>query len=77
MFHLTQATVGEAMSYAQNAYNATAWSIVPHAVVTDTAPNTFTRGPGTTQVKPVLCTKNYGLHNFVRQRLMFACFSSV
>jgi len=45
-----QATVGEAMSFAQNAYSAAAWNIVPHAVVTDTPPNTFTRAPGTTQV---------------------------
>jgi CO/xanthine dehydrogenase Mo-binding subunit len=45
-----QATVGEAVTFAQNAYSAAAWNIVPHAVVTDTPPNTFTRAPGTTQV---------------------------
>jgi hypothetical protein len=41
----------EAIQFAQNVYNATAWNIVPHAVVTDTVPNTFTRSPGSTQVK--------------------------
>lgn len=38
------------MVYSQNAYNAVAWNIKPFVVRTDTAPNTFCRAPGTTQV---------------------------
>jgi hypothetical protein len=49
-----QATVIKAVPYSQNAYNAAAWNIIPHAVITDTPPNTFLRAPGTSQV----CTKS-------------------
>ena len=41
---------GEAVHFAQNAYNATAWSVKPYAVITDVMHSTPTRAPGSTQV---------------------------
>ena len=44
-------SAGEAVHFAQNVYNATAWKVSPHAVITDVMTNTYCRGPGSTQVK--------------------------
>ena len=40
----------EGVIFSQNVYNAAAWNIVPHAVITDQVPTTFTRAPGSLQV---------------------------
>ena len=45
-----EASVGEAVHFTQNAYNANAWSIKPFVVITDTPYNTFCRAPGSTEV---------------------------
>ena len=45
-----QSTMVEGVIFSQNVYNAPAWSIVPHAVITDQVPTTFTRAPGSLQV---------------------------
>ena len=45
-----EADVGEAVHFSQNAYNANAWSVKPHVVLTDVMANTPCRAPGSTQV---------------------------
>ena len=45
-----QSTMVEGVIFSQNVYNAAAWNIVPHAVITDQVPTTFTRAPGSLQV---------------------------
>ena len=47
----TSQTLMEALHFAQNAYNSTAWNIEPYAVKVDTHGNTFCRAPGSTQVR--------------------------
>ena len=47
---MMEAGVGEAVHFAQNAYNANAWSIKPYVVLTDSMYNTPCRAPGSTQV---------------------------
>ncbi len=39
-----------AAMFAQNVYAAKHWKIVPYAVATSTAANTYVRSPGTSQV---------------------------
>ena len=46
-----EAAVGEGVHFAQNAYNANAWSVKPYVVLTDVMHNTPTRAPGSTQVR--------------------------
>ena len=41
---------GEAVHFAQNVYNANAWKVSPHAVLTDVTAHTWCRAPGSTQV---------------------------
>ena len=42
-------TAGEAIPFAQNAYNSASWNIIPIGVLTDKARATATRAPGSTQ----------------------------
>jgi len=49
-FTFNEATVFNAAPHAQNAYRAANWRVIPAAVVTNTASNTYVRAPGTTQV---------------------------
>lgn len=46
-----QPTVSEAARFAQSCYHSESWNIVPGAVVTNTASNTYVRAPGFTQVR--------------------------
>ena len=43
----------DAAVFVQNCYNADQWDVTPNHVLTNTAANTFTRAPGTTQVKKI------------------------
>ena len=45
--------VSEAIHFAQNAYNANAWSVKPYVVLTDTTWNVACRAPGSTQVPSI------------------------
>ena len=45
--------VTEAVHFAQNAYNANAWSVKPYIVITDCMWNTPCRAPGSTQVRMI------------------------
>ena len=49
--------VGESVHFAQNAYNANAWSVKPYTVLTDCMWNTPCRAPGSTQVCMLLVHK--------------------
>lgn len=49
-YRFNQATVSSATKFSKNVYRSENWNIVPNAVVTNTASNTYVRAPGTTQV---------------------------
>ena len=49
-YDMMEGGVSEAAHFAQNAYNANAWSITPFIILTDTMFNTACRAPASTQV---------------------------
>ena len=57
-YEMFENDAGEAVHFAQNVYNAEAWKISPHAVITDVMPNSWCRAPGSTQVLVQKMVKN-------------------
>ena len=57
-YRFNQPTVSGAAGFSKNCYKSENWNIVPNAVVTNTASNTWVRAPGTTQVTKLLAPKN-------------------